>query len=165
MALHSHLPMNHPARPFLRVVAAAIGLYILAFGIGGLIETWGVPFFDRSPIWVLALRTNPAFSVLSVVAGAVVLTGAIVGRNLDHLINLGGGMVFLLSGLVMMAVLHTDANLLNFSLDNCIASFLIGMLLLVAGLYGRVGPPELAYAEEQLRHGELSQRKLDEQLG
>lgn len=151
--IRSHLPVNHPARPMLRLLAGAIGCFILAFGILGLVQTWGLPFFDRGDNWALGLRTNPAFSALSVLAGAVLLGGAVYGRNIDHLINLGGGVLFLLSGLFMMTLLHTEANLLNFSMTNCTVSFLIGMALLWAGLYGRTGPPELAEAEEELRKG------------
>lgn len=160
----AHLPVNHPSRPVLRVVVTAIGLFILTFGIVGLVETWGLAFFDRGENWVFGLRTNPAFSILSIVAGAVVTTGAVYGRNLDHFINLGGGVLFLLSGLFMMAVLLTEANLLNFSLTNCTVSFLIGMALLTAGLYGKTGTGEYAEQEEQLRHGGAGRREYDERM-
>lgn len=161
--LQSHLPMNHPARPVLRVVALLTALYVLAFGVFGLAETWGRPPFDRAELWALGLRTNPAFSVLSIAVGAVLVVGAVYGRNLGHFINLGAGVVFLFSGLAMMTLLHTEANLLNFAMRNCIVSFVIGLVLLLAGLYGRVGSEEEAYAEEQFRHGDLIQRELGEQ--
>lgn len=151
----AHLPVNHPARPFLRVLAAAVGLYVLVFGVVGLIDTWGESFFDRGDSWVLGLRTNPAFATLSIVAGVVLVGGAVYGRNLDHFINLYGGVLFLVAGLAMMTVLHTDANLLNFSLSNCVVSFVIGLVLLHAGLYGKTGPARLAETEHRLRHGRL----------
>lgn len=151
----AHLPVNHPAQPFLRVLAGAVGLYVLVFGIAGLVATWGESFFERGDTWVLGLKTNPAFSILSIVAGLVLVGGAGYGRNLDHFINLYGGGVFLVAGMAMMAVLHTDANLLNFSLSNCVVSFIIGVVLLHAGLYGKTGPPELAEAEHRLRHGQV----------
>jgi hypothetical protein len=151
----AHLPVNHPARPYYRLLAGAVSLYILVFGIAGLVTTWGAPFFDRREVEVLGLQTNPAFSLLSIMAGSVLLGGTIHGRNIDHFINLWGSIVFLLAGVLMMAVLHTSANLLNFALTNCIASFIIGAALLLAGLYGKVGPPELQEAEDHLRHGEL----------
>lgn len=149
----AHLPVNHPARPLLRVIVTLVGLYILAFGVVGLIETWGLSFFDRGENWALGLRTNPAFSLLSILAGLVIASGAIYGRNVDHFINFGGGVVFLVAGVFMMAVLHTEANLLNFSMTNCTVSFLIGLVLLVAGLYGKTGTSEYALAEDRLRHG------------
>jgi hypothetical protein len=164
-ALQSHLPINHPARPYLRVLTTLAGLYVLAFGVAGLAATWGEPVFDRTETWALGLRTNPAFSVLSIVVGAVLVVGAILGGNLDHFINLGGGVVFLVAGLAMMAVLHTELNILNYSMRNAIVSFIIGLVLLLAGLYGRAGSDEAAYAEEQLRHGELVRRELGEEPG
>jgi hypothetical protein len=150
----AHLPVNHPARPFLRVLAVAVGLYVLVFGVVGFIETRRLDFFDRGDTWVLGLKTNPAFSILSIVVGAVLVGGAIYGRNVDHFINLYGGVVFLVAGLAMMTVLHTDLNLLNFSMTNCVVSFLIGLVLLDAGLYGKTGSRELAEAEDRLRHGD-----------
>jgi hypothetical protein len=149
----AHLPVNHPARPALRVLAAAIGLYVLGFGVVGLVETWGEPFFDRGDHAALGLSTNPAFSLLSIAAGLVLLGGAGYGRNVDHFIELAGGGVFLVAGVVMLALLRTDANLLNFALRNCIVSFLIGLTLLTAGMYGKVGPPDYATAERQFRQG------------
>jgi hypothetical protein len=161
----AHLPVNHPSRPLLRVVVALIGLYILAFGVVGLIETWGLPFFDRGDNWALGLQTNPAFSGMSLLAGAVLATGAVYGRNLDHFINLAGGVLFLVAGLFMMTLLHTDANLLNFSMTNCTVSFVIGMALLVAGLYGKAGSSDLAEQEEKLRHGGAGRQEYDERIG
>lgn len=160
----AHLPVNHPARPAYRVLEAVIGLYILVFGIAGLAVTWGESFFDRGEHWVLGLQTNPAFSLLSIAAGAVLLGGALYGRNVDHFLSLAGSGVFLLAGLVMMTLLHTEANLLNFAMVNCIVSFLIGLALLLAGMYGKAGPPELAAAEERLRHGERGEADPDPEL-
>ncbi|MPZ27030.1 MAG: DUF4383 domain-containing protein [Micromonosporaceae bacterium] len=160
----AHLPVNHPGRPFYRVLAAGIGLYILVFGIVGLVRTWDLPFFDRGDNWALGLQTNPAFGLLSIGAGAVLLGGAGYGRNVDHFINLAGSGVFLVAGLVMMTLLHTGANLLNFAIVNCAVSFLIGLALLLAGLYGKTGPPELAAAEEQLRCGERGEAAPDPEL-
>lgn len=146
-----HLPVNHPARPFLRFMAGLIGLYILIFGIVGVIETADLSFFSRAETWVLGLQTNPAFSILSILAGVVLLGGAVIGRNIDHFIDLAGAGVFLVAGIVMMMLLRTDANFLNFDMVNVVVSFLIGLALLAAGLYGRTGARELAEAEEYHR--------------
>jgi len=156
----AHLPVNHPIRPFVRLVAGAIGLYILAFGVVGFVESRGQSFFAREDTWVLGLQTNPAFSILSILAGAVVLGAALIGRNVDHFLNLAGGVVFLVSGVVMMLVLHTEANLLNFAMPNVIVSMLIGVALVHAGLYGKTGPAELAEAEEKFRHSEAGEPTL-----
>jgi hypothetical protein len=158
----AHLPVNHPAQPVYRLLAGLVGIYILTFGIVGLIQTWGLSFFDRGDNWVLALQTNPAFSLLSTIAGAVILGGSFVGGNVDHFINLWGSTVFLVAGVVMMALLETYANLLNFSMTTVIASFIIGVLLLLSGLYGKVGPPELGEAEDHFRHGELGRAMFEQ---
>ncbi len=150
-----HLPVNHPARPYLRLLAGLVGLYILVFGVTGTVVTWGDDFFNREPTYVLGLRTNPAFSMLSVLAGLVLVGGAIYGRNLDHFLNLWGGAAFIVAGGIMMAVLHTPANFLNFALRNTVVSFLIGLALMLAGLYGKEGPRDLAAAEHRRRRGEI----------
>ena len=136
----SHLPVNHPLRPFYRVLAVAAGSYVLAFGVVGLIEAGGTPWFDRGETFALGLRTNLAFAVASVVAGAVILIGGLIGRNLDYWVNLLGGVVFLVAGTAMLALINTDLNVLNFAIETVIVSFVIGMALLAAGLYGRSAP-------------------------
>ncbi|MBV1849191.1 DUF4383 domain-containing protein [Catellatospora tritici] len=147
-----HLPINHRFRPQYRFLAGVSGAYLLTFGIVGAIRTAGEPFFSRADIHALGLKTNPAFSWLSIIVGAVVLAGAIIGRNIDHFINLWGGVVFMLSGLIMLLVLQTPENKLNFEVATCVVSFLIGTVLMIAGLYGKTGTPAESEAEEVLRH-------------
>jgi len=147
----AHIPVNHPMRPLYRTLSGLIGLYILVFGIIGVIQTAGDPLFDRGDVWVLGLRTNLAFAILSVVYGAVLLGGAVIGGNLEHMINLGAGLVFILVGLVMMTLMQTDGNILNFSMVNSIVSFIFGLLVLTAGLYDKVGSSEDVEAEEAYR--------------
>lgn len=150
----AHIPVNHPARPLYRVLAGLTSAYILVFGVAGLIETWGEAFFSRGDHIVVGLRTNPAFSLLSIGAALMLLFAAFYGRNLDHYLYLFGSGVFYLSGFVMMAVLRTDLNLLNFAMRNCIASYLIGTVFLLAGLYGKTGSKEFEAAENRFRRGE-----------
>jgi hypothetical protein len=148
----AHIPVNHPMRPLYRTLSGLIGLYILVFGIIGVIQTAGDPLFDRGDVWVLGLRTNLAFAILSVVYGAVLLLGAVIGGNVEHMVNLGAGLVFILVGLVMMTLMETDANILNFSMVNSIVSFVFGLLVLTAGLYDKVGSSDEVEAEEAHRH-------------
>jgi hypothetical protein len=147
----AHIPVNHPARPLYRVLAALSGLYILIFGVFGVVETWGDPLFDRGSHWALGLRTNLAFALVSVVFGAVVLFGALYRGNLGHFMNLTAGVVFMVVGLVMLSVLQTDANFLNFSVSTVIVSLLFGLLFLATGLYDKIGPHESAEAEDAVR--------------
>jgi hypothetical protein len=154
-----HLPVNHHLRPLYRALAGLAGLYVLVFGILGFARSRGLPLFaqpyNHHLPWVLGLRTNPAFSILSILAGLVVLIGVVVGRNLDHYIGMVAGAVFFLSGMAMMTLLQTHLNLLGFSMVNCIASFLIGLVFATAGLYSRIGSTDDASGREAQRHGEV----------
>ena len=151
----AHIPVNHPLRPLYRIFAGAIGLYVLIFGILGVLKTWGHPLFARESTWVLGLRTNLAFALVSVVFGAIILFGALHRGNLGHFMNLAAGVVFILTGLAMMAVLQTTVNFLNFSMSTVIVSLIFGLLFLATGLYDKVGSPEHAHAENHLRHNPL----------
>ncbi|NUT34525.1 MAG: DUF4383 domain-containing protein [Hamadaea sp.] len=147
----SHIPVNHRLRPLYRALAMLIGLYLLVFGIIGLIRTWGDPFFDRGDVVVLGLKTNMAFSLLSIVAGALVLGASIYGRNVDYFLNMVAGGVFMFVGVFGLIIVRTDLNKLNFTVATCVVSSLIGTGLLIAGLYGRTGPQEQAELEESIR--------------
>jgi Domain of unknown function (DUF4383) len=134
----SHLPVDHPLRGFYRGLALLTGVGLIAFGIAGWIQTSSLSFFDQTGKTVLYLSTNPAFSVLSLVVGIGVLVATVAGRNLDVAANTALGAVFLLAGLVMLCVIRTDANYLASSVRNVNVSFVVGMLLISHGLYGRV---------------------------
>lgn len=135
----SHIPVNHHLRPLYRVVAALTAGWLLVFGAVGLNQTQGTEWFARGDWTALGVPTNRAFAVASLVSGAVVLLAALVGHNVDRLVNLWGGGGFLVAGTVMMALIETEANVLNFSIATSVASYIIGMLLIAAGLYGKVG--------------------------
>ena len=148
----AHIPVNHPLRPLYRLFAALIGLYVLIFGVLGVIETSEHPLFARESTWVLGLRTNLAFALASVVFGAIIIFGALHRGNLGHYMSLTIGAIFMVTGLAMMAVLQTSANFLNFSMSTVIISLIFGLLFLATGLYDKVGSPEDAHAENHYRH-------------
>lgn len=143
----AHFPVNHPARPLYRVFAGLVGVYILVFGVLGVVQTWGEPFFARGSHWALGLRTNLAFSLVSLVFGLVLIVGASRRGNLGHVMNLTAGVVFMITGIAMMSVLQTRANVLNFSMSTVIVSLLFGLLLLATGLYDKIGTDEHAAQE------------------
>ncbi|TDB72413.1 MULTISPECIES: DUF4383 domain-containing protein [unclassified Micromonospora] len=145
-----HLPVNHPARPLYRALAGLVGLYILVFGIWGVVLTWGDPLFDRDANFALGLRTNLAFSLVSVIFGAVLIVGASRRDNLGHYMNLTAGGIFLVTSVLMLAVLETPVNFLNFSMSTVIVSMIFGLILLGTGLYDKVGTDE--HAEEERRN-------------
>ncbi|MEU8375193.1 DUF4383 domain-containing protein [Micromonospora sp. NPDC048894] len=143
----AHFPVNHPARPLYRVFAGLVGVYILVFGVWGVVQSWGEPLFARGGHWVLGLRTNLAFSLVSVLFGLVLIIGASRRGNLGHVMNLTAGVVFMVTGIAMMSVLQTRANVLNFSMSTVIVSLLFGLLLLATGLYDKIGTDEHAEQE------------------
>ncbi|GAA1815898.1 hypothetical protein GCM10009682_40940 [Luedemannella flava] len=153
----SHLPVNHPMRPLYRLLAALCGLYVLTFGALALARTADLALFAQDDLpWVLGLKANRAFALLSIVAGIVIVIGALVGRNVDRYVNLTGSVAFIGAGIVMMTLLRTDLNVLGFTMATCVMSFIIGLLLGLAGLYGQVGTREQERREEAFRHGEGS---------
>src|SRR5262245_21016784 len=147
----AHLPINHHLQPLYRVLAAACGSYVLVFGVIGMIQAPAM-FAQQGLPSALGLRANGAFAAASVIVGAVLLFGAARPR-LGHWVNLAGGVLFLLAGMAMMALLRTDLNFFDFSMTTCIVSFVIGLVLLTAGLYGKVGTPAAERLEERIRHG------------
>lgn len=147
-----HLPINHPLRPLYRFLGALAGLYVLLFGIVGVGVSHGYGLFARGHTVALGLRTNLAFSILSIIMGVVVLAAAAIGRNVDSYVYLFGGLVFLVAGMAMLVLMQTSLNLLNFTVATCVVSFLIGLVMVAAGLYGRTGSAEAQEAQEAHRH-------------
>jgi hypothetical protein len=150
----AHLPINHRLGGFYRTLAALAGLYLVLFGIIGASKTWGKESFFAQDIntEALGLQTNPAFSLLSIIVGAVIVLGALVLRNFDHFINYAGGVVFWVAGLIGLILIRTGANFLNFEVSTCVVSFIIGTVLVLAGMYGKRGTAQQAEEEEIFRH-------------
>ncbi|GAA2524272.1 DUF4383 domain-containing protein [Pilimelia columellifera] len=139
--MSSHDPVvNHPLRPLYRALALATGAFLVLFGALGLIETAGAALFARASAHALGLQVNLASAIVSLALGAVVLAVTLIGRNLDHKVNqwLGYGLFAVTS--VMLALIQTDGNVLNFGIGNVIVLYSLGLVLLGAGLYSRVAP-------------------------
>ncbi len=150
----AHFPVNHHLRPLYRALAGIAGIYMLVFGIVGLSQTSGLPLFTQDEArWALGLRTNPAFAILSIVAGAVVILANLIGRKVGHQINQLAAIVFVVVGLASMLLLQTDANFFAFSMTNVIVTFILALVVGTASLYDRAGTAEEADAEEAFRHG------------
>jgi hypothetical protein len=134
----SHFPVDHPLRGLYRGLALLAGALLTVFGVLGYVQTSDLDFFHQDGERVLGLSTNPAFSVLSILAGLVVLAANLLGRNVDVLVNRVVGGVFLVGGLFMLCVIRTGANFLASSITNANVSFVVGLILLAAGVYGTV---------------------------
>lgn len=112
------------------------GAILLVFGVAGFLK--GLEMFTIHGEKVLGLYSNGLLSLISVVFGLVLIGASAVGGNVAATINTVVGIVMLGSGLINLALLRTDANFLAFRMSNIIFTFIVGLILLVCGLYGRV---------------------------
>lgn len=138
----------HPVHIVHRLSAAVFGLGLWVFAGLGFANT--LTFFSTQGQQVLGLSSNGALSTVSVVAGAVLLGAAAWGGPTASTVTAGIGVVFLLSGLVHLAILNTGFNILAFQLSNVFFSLIAGILLLIVGMYGRVSgglPPDNPYRQ------------------
>ncbi|MEV7283735.1 DUF4383 domain-containing protein [Streptomyces sp. NPDC093252] len=135
--LDEHLPVDHGLSRVYRIGAGLMGLALLAFGILGLTNTIG--FFDTGGDQVLGLNTNGALSVLSICVGLLLFVGMVIGGNFASTLNMTLGILFILNGFLNLGLLQTDYNFLAFKIQNVLFSFVVGLLLMTFGMYGRVG--------------------------
>ena len=150
------LPLDHPMAAVYRAGAGLAGAFLLIFGALGLIQR--VEFFTTHGERVLGLHSNGLLSVISIVFGIILLAAAVVGGNVAANVNTAVGALFLLSGLANLCVIRTDLNVLAFRMENIIFSFVVGLIALTCGMYGRVtgGDP---------RHGQQVGAEDDRPLG
>jgi hypothetical protein len=149
----AHIPINHHLRGLYRAVAALAGLYLVALGIYGIVETSGLELFaqdDLPEVWQQQL--NPASAGMLLVLGAVVVIVTALGRNIDHFGNFWIGQILVLIGLLSMAVLRTDANVLGFNMTSVIVVMVVGTLILTSSLYAKVGRSEQRHDPSDVQH-------------
>ncbi|MCP9212884.1 DUF4383 domain-containing protein [Streptomyces sp. NEAU-Y11] len=156
--LDEHLPVDHGLSKVYRVGAGLTGLVLVAFGILGLIDKIG--FFATGDNTVAGLNTNGALSVLSIAIGVLLFVGMVIGGNFASTLNIVLGVLFLLSGFVNLALLEREFNPLAFRLQNVLFSFVVGLMLMWFGMYGRVSsklPHDNPYW--RARHPDLAERE------
>jgi hypothetical protein len=149
----AHNPVNHPLRPIYRALGAIAGAYLVVFGIIGIIVTSGDGLFGAPGDRVLGQGANLFWSIISIILGAVVLAGVALGRNLDVEINKFLGWGLLVIGSYELAASRTDANFLKFTIATVVVTYLVGLVLILASLYGKTAPQEHAGAPRQVREG------------
>ncbi|MFI5493028.1 DUF4383 domain-containing protein [Actinoplanes sp. NPDC051859] len=148
----AHYPLNHHLRQTYRTLAGASGAYLTLWGALGIAATWGDPFFHRGADWVLGMRVNSAGAWLGLLLGVAVLAAVVRGGNVHHHVNLVLGYVLMGVAMVLLALIQTDANVLNISMVNVIVLSLLGVVILTAALYGKVGDDEAAHTENERAH-------------
>ncbi|MGR8007368.1 DUF4383 domain-containing protein [Streptomyces hypolithicus] len=136
IALDEHLPVDHRLSLVYRIGAGLMGLFLIVFGVFGLLDQVG--FFDTGGDNMMGLNTNGALSVLSILIGLLLLAGTLIGGNFASTLNLVLGVAFLASGFINLALLDSDYNFLAFRMGNVVFSFVVGLLLMTFGMYGRV---------------------------
>ena len=147
----AHTPVNHPARPVYRAIGGLTGLYLVAFGVLGIIMSVGNEVLAQDDTQVLGQGTNLGFSLLSVLLGAVVLAGTAIGRNIDAMVNQWLAYAIMVISLAGLAFLRTEANVFNFSIFTIIALMVVSLVLLMVGMYGKVGTDEEQEAWQKAR--------------
>jgi hypothetical protein len=149
----AHYPLNHHLRQSYRFLAFLAGAYLLVTGVIGVAITWGDSLFDRDGHdWSLGLRVNPAAAWLLAILGLVIVAATLLGGNLHHQVALVVGWGMCGVAILILATLQTDANALNASMINVLVLLILGLVMLVAGLYGKVGSAEAARTEEAAAH-------------
>ncbi|MFE6770580.1 DUF4383 domain-containing protein [Streptomyces fimicarius] len=136
MKLSDELPVDHRLATVYRIGAGLCGTILLAFGILGF--TQQLSFFDTSGDRIAGLSSNGLLSLISVVVGVLLIAGTAVGGNVASTLNMTIGTLFLLSGFAHLFILDRPANILDFGMPNVVFSFVMGLLILVFGMYGRV---------------------------
>jgi hypothetical protein len=124
----------------------------VVFGVVGLIVTPGNGLFGQPDERVLGQGANLFWSIVSVIIGVVIVAVTVIGRNLDTKVNSYIGWALLVIGTYEMTVSRTDANFLKFTMSTVVVTYIVGLALILASLYGKVGTPEEARAEHEAAH-------------
>jgi hypothetical protein len=130
-----------------RIGALAVAAVVLVFGVLGF--AGGLDFFSTDGEPILGLSSNGLLSTVSVLTAGVLVLAALRSPRTASTLMIVVGILFLLSGLLSLAVLRTQANLLAFQIENVVFAEVTGLVLLLLGAYGRVSgnlPADSPYA-------------------
>ncbi|WP_245160473.1 DUF4383 domain-containing protein [Blastococcus sp. CT_GayMR20] len=132
-----HLSLPHPqVLTVHRVGAVAVAAVIAVFGILGF--AGGLAFFSTEGEPILGMSSNGLLSAVSVVTAGVLVAAAARGARIASTVMILVGALFIVSGLLSLAVLRTELNLLAFEFSNVVFSAVAGLTLLLLGAYGRL---------------------------
>ncbi|MFH7595748.1 DUF4383 domain-containing protein [Streptomyces racemochromogenes] len=136
MRLKDELPVDHPLNRVYRFGAGICGLLLLVFGCLGFAGSLSA--FSTDGQRIAGLSTNGLLSTVSVVFGLLLIVAAVIGGNLASTVNIVVGVLFVASGFVHLFLIGRRGNVLDFGMSNVIFSFLMGLLVMTFGMYGRV---------------------------
>jgi uncharacterized protein DUF4383 len=150
----AHTPVNHPLRPIYRALGALTGVYLIVFGVVGIIVNLDEGLFGNDGGLVLGQQANMFWSIVSILIGLIVVAATVIGRNSDVEVDKYFGWGLLVIGSYELAVLRTDANFLDFSVATVIVTYLLGLVLIMASQYSKVAPSSQAGAPRQEREAQ-----------
>ena len=136
MKLQENLPADHRLSLVHRCGAGLCGLVLLVFGILGFVDD--LSYFTTHGEKIAGLSSNGLLSTISIVFAVLLLACAVIGGSIASTVTAVVGLLFVLSGFVNLALLDTQANILAFRLPNVFFSFVVGLVLMTFGTYGRV---------------------------
>lgn len=149
----AHNPVNHHLRPLYRAVGFLAGVYLVLFGIVGLIQTSGEDATGANDKLVLGQGANLLLSIIMLVVGAIVVIATVIGRNLDTAADKYLGWALLVLGTYGLAFSRTDANVFGQDIRTVIVTYIVGLALITVSLYSKVAPAAEAGAPRQVREG------------
>lgn len=149
----AHNPVNHPLRPLYRTLGFLAGAYLVVFGVVGLINSGDLEFTGLNSGSVFGLGSSILWSIISIILGAIIVIAVVIGRNLDITVEKYLGWAIIVVGCYELATSRTDANLFGFTIGTVIVTYIVGLVLILASLYGKVVPSEQAGAPRQVREG------------
>lgn len=152
MKLRDELPVDHRLATVYRYGAVLCGVALIVFGCLGFADALSP--FSTSGDTIAGMTTNVALSVISTVVGLALIVGGLIGGNVASTVNMTVGVLFVLSGFYHVFVLDRAGNFLDFGMSNVLFSFVMGLVIMTFGMYGRVSgglPPDNPYWRR--RHG------------
>lgn len=135
MRLHTERRADRRLDLVYRIGAGLTGLVLIGFGIAGLMTR--LPLFDTQGEVIAGLSTNGALSFISIAIGSLLVGAMVLGGTFASTVCIVVGVAFVASGLVNLFLMSTDFNILAFSMPNVIFSFVVGLLVMTFGMYGR----------------------------
>jgi hypothetical protein len=139
-----HNPVNHPLRPLYRALGALAGAWLVLFGIVGITVNAGDDFFAAHAEHVFGQGANMFGSIISLVTGAILLIATALGRNRDTQTYWLLGWAVLVVASYGLATSRTDGNFLGFTIATVMVDYVVGLVLIAAGLFTRTAPSAAA---------------------
>lgn len=120
------------------------GAVYAAIGLVGFAITMGVGFAETDGKRLIFFEINPLHNIIHLAVGALLIGGAAAGARVSSAVNSVVGAVYLLVGLIGLAIVDSDSNILALNQADNVLHLATALLALTVGLGGErlVGAPE-----------------------